>query len=388
MEGVVLRKVLVGLGVFAAVVVALAVILSGASAFLRGQSRQLPAPTGPSSVGRIELALNDTGRVDPFATDGRTREIAVWIWYPTSQSASATAPYLPSAWADAVDEAAGLISIFDQDRHAVQTSSAADAPLLGDPPVVVLLPGLGRAVPDYTALAEDLASQGYAVVGINMTGSSIVGFPDGHLVNATAEGGVDPSLASDVDAWYVDANRVIEVWVQDVAFVTSALAESPPSIGPLDFSRVAYVGHSLGGATSFERCSQDDACVGAVDLDGTLFSDVRQTGMTPPGLVIRAERGPSGEFAARAAADFAHVADAGPVRILTLAGSTHNNFTDDGLLYGPLWGPLGVLGSIDGERAATITRDVVRAFLDQHLKGASPTELEATISGYSELVEQ
>jgi pimeloyl-ACP methyl ester carboxylesterase len=373
--------------VFATVVVVLAVVLTGASAFLRGQSRELPAPTGPNNVGRIELALNDTARVDPFATDGRTREIAVWLWYPTTeQPATNTAPYLPPAWADAVDTATGLISIFDQDRHAVQTSSLADAPLLGDAPVVVLLPGLGRAVPDYTALAEDLASHGYAVVGINMTGSSIVGFPDGHLVNSTAEGGIDPGLLSDVDAWYVDANRVIEVWVQDVAFVTSALAEDPPSIGPLDFSRVAYVGHSLGGAASFERCSQDEACVGAVDLDGTLFSDVRRTGMDTPGLVIRAERGPSGEFATRAAADFAHVADAGPVRILSLAGSTHNNFTDDGLLYGPLWGPLGVLGSIDGERSVAITRDVVGAFLNEVLLGARPAALDATISGYPELV--
>ena len=384
-----LRKVLIGLGVVAAVVVVLAVVFTGASAFLRGQSRQLLAPTGPSSVGRIELALTDTERVDPFATDGRSREIAVWIWYPTTeQPGTDTAPYLPPAWADAVDEAAGLIRIVDQDRHVVETNSLADAPFVGDPPVVVLLPGLGRAVPDYTALAEDLASRGYAVLGINMTGSSIVGFPDGHVVNATAEGGINPGLLSDVDAWYVDANRVIEVWVEDVAFVTSALAEDPPSIGPLDFSRVAYVGHSLGGAASFERCNQDEACVGAVDLDGTLFSNVRQTGMDAPGLVIRAEQGPSGDFATRAAVDFAHIADAGPVRILTLGGSTHNNFTDDGLLYGPLWGLVGSLGSIDRERAATITRDVVRTFLDQHLRGASPTELDATISGYSELVEQ
>jgi pimeloyl-ACP methyl ester carboxylesterase len=325
--------------------------------------------------------------VDPFATDGRTREIAVWIWYPTTeQSASDTAPYLPPAWADAVGEAAGLVSIADQDRHAVQTSSVADAPLVGDPPVVVLLPGLGRAVPDYSALAEDLASRGYAVVGINMTGSSIVGFPDGHITAATAEGGIDASLQSDVDAWYVDANRVIEVWVEDVAFVISALADSPPSIGPLDFSRVAYVGHSLGGAASFERCSQDETCVGAVDLDGTLFSDVRETGMAPPGLVIRAEQGATGEFATRAAAGYARVAEVGHVRLLTLEGSAHNNFTDDGVLYGPLWGPLGILGSIDGQRSVAITRDVVRAFLDQHLKGASPTELDASISAYPELV--
>lgn len=384
-----LRKLLIGLGFAVGVLVLLAAGLTGASAILRTQSRALPTPTGPNAVGRVELALDDTGRVDPFGTDGRTREIAVWIWYPASgQPSTEPAPYFPAAWADAVHEAAGLTGLYMQDLHAVRTHSHADAPLVSGAPVVVLLPGLGLAVPDYTALAEDLASHGYAVIGINMTGSSTVGFPDGHVVGATADGGVDPNLATDVDAWYVSANRVIDVWIEDVAFVTAALEERPPGIGPLDFSRVAYVGHSLGGAVSFERCSHDEHCAGAVDLDGTLFSEVGQTGMAPPGLVIRAASRAAGEFATRAAAAFAHVQELGSVRVVTMEGTAHNNFTDDGLLYGPLYGPLGILGSIDGERGVAITRDVVRAFLDQHLKGADASVLDATISRYPELAEE
>jgi hypothetical protein len=375
-------------GIAAAALVAVALILTGASAILRAQSRQLPAPTGANAVSRVELAVNDTGRIDPFATDGRTREIAVWLWYPTSDApASTTAPYFPPAWADAADNDLGLVGVYLQDRRAVRTNSHAGAPMLDAPPVVVLMPGLSLAIPDYTALAEDLASHGYAVVGINMTGSSIVGFPDGHVVPAVAAGSVDESLATDVDAWYVDASRVIDVWVSDAAFVTSALATSPPAVGPLDFSRVAYIGHSLGGAASFERCSQDEHCVGAVDLDGTLFSDVRLTGMTAPGLVIRSEHGATGEFQRRAAADFAHVREVSRVRVLTLEGSTHSNFTDDSVLYGPVLKPVGILGSIDGHRSLSITRDVVRAFLDEVLTGAPPAALETTISTYPELTE-
>ena len=57
-----------------------------------------------------------------------------------------------------------------QDLNAVRTNSIAGAPLDGHPPVVMLLPGLGEPVAAYSALAEDLASHGYAVVGMNPTG--------------------------------------------------------------------------------------------------------------------------------------------------------------------------------------------------------------------------
>jgi dienelactone hydrolase len=385
----VLLRIAKVLGAVLAAVILLGVVLTGASAVVRSQSRQMLPPTGSDAVGRVELALNDTARVDPFASDGRTRQIAVWIWYPTSEEPPHdTAPYLPSAWADAANQANGFLSVFIQDKGAVRTNSFADTPLVGAPPVVVLLPGLGRAVPDYTALAEELASHGYAVVGINMTESSTVGFPDGHVVSATADGGIDERLLTDVDAWYVEAKRVIGVWVDDVAFVMESLAAAPPAIGALDFSSVAYVGHSLGGAAAFERCNQDEHCAGAVDLDGTLFSDVRLTGMAAPGLVIRAEHGATGEFKTRADADFAHVQITGSVRILTLGGAAHNNFTDDGLLYGPLFGPLGILGSIDGQRAAVITRAVVRAFVEQVLADAPPSSLDSAISAYDELTAQ
>src|SRR5688572_9219737 len=122
----------------------------------------LPAVTGPSPVGRTEMALTDASRTDPFTEDDRARELAVWIWYPAvAGSTRATAPYLPPIWADLAN-AAGVVST---DLHAVRANAIQDAPLDGRPPVVVLMPGLGQPVAAYTALAEDLASHGYAVVG-------------------------------------------------------------------------------------------------------------------------------------------------------------------------------------------------------------------------------
>jgi len=51
----------------------------------------------------------------------------------------------------------------------------------------------------------------------------------------------------------------------------------------------------------------------------------------------------------------------------------------------PLLRPVGQLGSIDGARAVVITRDVVRAFLDQGIRGTPASTFDATIGRYVEM---
>jgi len=381
-----LRRIAKGLGIVLGALLVLVVVGVGASSVARVQVRQLAAPTGPSAVGRIELALADAARVDPFASDGRPREIAVWIWYPTAEgNAAATAPYLPKTWADAANKVNGPAGVLFQDNNAVRTNAIANAVLQSkSPPVVVLMPGLGNSIAEYSELAEDLASHGYAVVGINATGSSqVVGFPDGHLVYATPEGSI---AETNVDAWYVTASQLVGVWVDDASFVVSALTKNPPALGALDFSRVAYVGHSLGGNASFETCARDSRCVAAVDLDGTIFSQIRRTGLKVPGLILQANNKVScDEFCQRRKDDFKALTMSGPVRDLAMNGAEHLNFSDNSVLFMPLLRPVGQLGSIDGARGVLITRDVVRAFLDQGIRGTPASTFDGTIGRYPEL---
>jgi predicted dienelactone hydrolase len=381
-----LRRIGKWLGLLVVSVLIVIVAALGLSAVVRGQERQLAAPTGPHAVGRIELALTDPARSDPFASTTHSRELSVWIWYPTAEEkTAATAPYLPKAWADAANSVNGPAAVFFQDHNAVRTNSVASASLEGkSPPVVVLMPGLGPSVAEYTQLAEDLASYGYAVVGINPSGSSnVVGFPDGHLVYSTPAGNI---AETNVDAWYATATRVVGVWVDDASFVVSALTKSPPAIGALDFSRVAYVGHSLGGNASFEVCARDPHCVAAVDMDGTIFSQVRRSGLKVPALILHADtKVPCDEFCQRRKDDFKALTAAGPVRDVVVTGAEHYDFTDWSVLYAPVLHPAGQLGSIDGTRAVAITRDVVRAFVDERLRGTQAATFEETLRRYAEL---
>jgi dienelactone hydrolase len=376
-----------GIGIFLVALLAAVVVGVGVSSVARGQDRQLVAPTGPSAVGRVELALTDSARVDPFASDGRRREIAVWIWYPTAKggNGAATAPYLPKTWADAANTVNGPAAVLFQDNNAVRTNSITGAPLQGkSPPVVVLLPGLGNSIAEYSELAEDLASHGYAVVGINPTESTtVVGFPDGHLVYSTPAGSI---AETNVDAWYSAASRLVGVWVDDALFVVATLAKTPPAMGALDFSRVAYVGHSLGGNASFEVCARDSRCVAAVTLDGTIFSQVGRTGLKVPGLILQANtKAPCDAFCQRRTDDFKALTLSGPVRDFALDGAEHLNFSDNSVLFMPLLRPVGQLGTIDGARGVLITRDMVRAFVDQGVGRTPSSTFEATVGRYGEL---
>src|ERR671930_389720 len=125
-----LRAVGKGLGVLVATFFVVIVVALGASAVARSQTRHLAAPTGPHAVGRIELALTDPARSDPFASTTHSRELSVWIWYPTAEEkTAATAPYLPKAWADAANSVNGPAAVFFQDHNAVRTNSVASASL-------------------------------------------------------------------------------------------------------------------------------------------------------------------------------------------------------------------------------------------------------------------
>src|SRR5581483_9940207 len=64
----------------------------------------LPPLAGPFPVGRTAFDWTDASRFDLLAPDkGAKRELTVWIWYPASIDASATASeYLPAPWRSAL----------------------------------------------------------------------------------------------------------------------------------------------------------------------------------------------------------------------------------------------------------------------------------------------
>ena len=129
-----------------------------------------------------------------------------------------------------------------------------------------------------TAIAEELASHGFIVVGVNHTyETTVTAFSDGRVVptNPAALGGaLGPQTGSHHDVFRQRAS-VCEYKAADLASVANQLERlntNPAErlAGRLDLGRFAALGHSFGGNAALEWCRMDQRCRAAANLDGAV----------------------------------------------------------------------------------------------------------------------
>src|SRR4051794_20447039 len=123
----------------------------------------LPAPTGRFSVGARSTFVTDPSRIE---ADGRPRTLPVRVWYPARSSRGGSpTPYLPPLTQAYVEQTPGVPpGLFDIDTHAT-TDAPARAQIRG---VVLVQPGGDSITAFQTGLVTELASQGYAVVAVEV----------------------------------------------------------------------------------------------------------------------------------------------------------------------------------------------------------------------------
>jgi dienelactone hydrolase len=372
----------------------------------------LPAPTGPLPVGRTlydwvgEKIFDGLGPAPPTK-----REVLVWIWYPAAaQPGAAADDYLPAAvrvpapagsWPWLLKPHSWLFELLDRDPSKVHGHSLRAAQLsLAERsyPVLLLRAGATSPVIDYSTLAEDLASHGYIVAGLDAPyRTDRVVFPDGRQFERLPEN--NPELFTGAELTRV-AGRLLTAWTRDIAFVLDrlqALNASDPSgrfTGRLDLNRVGAFGHSFGGAQAAQFCHDDARCKAGIDIDGAPSGSVIREGMPKPFLFLLSE----GDFFSTDAE--VHQVMAGIQSIydrlppdsrlrLRIRGANHFLFKDDvALLKSHL--VLRVLRllhiiRIEGARQLAITAYCVRSFFDPYLKGGEPSRLKAGDSRYPEI---
>lgn len=370
--------------------------------FRRAQPVTLPVPTGSYSVGRTLFDWTDHGRTDPLAPQpGLPRELSVWLWYPAArEAASHPAPYTPGNWGQL--HLSDLTGLGESSFGAVHDHSLEAVDLAaGRFPVVVLEPGLGLSAPQYTTLAENLASHGYLVAGVTPTYSANLTVIHGQVVRATTAGNPQGVLDSpNPDSGQVAAvgNRLVAVWVDDAHFTAAQVAtldRAGPFAGHVDAARTAYIGHSFGGAASLEACRTDGNGVAAADLDGAEFGPVVRTGLSKPMLLLASQNScvtgtcvPTSvtERANGATARALLAASTGPTWCYQIDGMLHFNFSDYAAYY--LAAPvrhLLALGPIDGDLGLTITNAYLTAFLDHSVKSQPQPLLTGRSSPYPQV---
>lgn len=362
-------------------------------AFDHTRETYLPRPAGPHKVARTMMVWSDVDRDDPFAPQaGTPRTLLAWIWFPAfaATGAETSQEYLPPAWRQALNEQRGFLvsALLTRNLGTVRVQSIESAVVADSPrrfPVVVFRPGLSALTLGYTALAEDLASRGYVVVGFDAPfRTALVVMPDGRVVLRTAQNNLDRVAANDLEP---AALRLQRGWSADIGFALDQLrrldeSHSGPLGDRLDLEHVGVFGHSLGGATAAQFCHDDSRCKAGIDIDGALRGPVVSDGLEQPFLFLLSDH--SNEPAAESARIEAQLDSAVRARpkdkqVLVLAGANHFGFSDDGafLKSPPLRRVLQWSGAIrlEGARQVELTRALTAAFFDAHLKGASPAEL-------------
>ena len=155
-----------------------------------GHAPYLPEPTGPSPVGTTSLYLKDVSRPDPWAAGVDARELMVSLWYPATSPDGPRAPYMTPAESELQLTSRDITGVPPDVLSTTRTNAVSDATPAGGQralPLVVLSPGFTNARSVLTGLAEDLASHGYVVAGIDHTYESFgTSFPDGRVTTAVA----------------------------------------------------------------------------------------------------------------------------------------------------------------------------------------------------------
>jgi predicted dienelactone hydrolase len=212
-------------------------------------------------------------------------------------------------------------------------------------PVVLFSPGFGAPRVLYQALAEDLASRGHLVIGLDHTGEAPVELPDGRIRLRRLPKVADPIAA---------ASRTRLADLRLVLRRLDALPRGPRS----DRRRIAAVGGSLGGSMAAALMRVEPAIDAGVDMDGSIVGTAARRGVPRPFLVMAGDDGLDASLRGL----LRH--SQGPRLALRFAGQEHASFTDF-----PVIAPERLGRRPPSARDIAAQRAYLGAFLDRYLRG-------------------
>jgi dienelactone hydrolase len=343
----------------------------------------LPEPTGQCPVGTMSLWLKDTSRSDPWAAGVDARELMVSLWYPAAPSDGPRARYLTPAESELQLTSRGITGVPPGVLSTVRVNAVSDAAPAGRQralPLVVLSPGFTNSRSVLTALAEDLASHGYVVAGIDHTYESYAtAFPDGRVTTCLAR-----EVRGRGEGFW---EKLVPGRAADVSFVLNELTGAHPAwpgAALIDPSRIAMAGHSIGGGAVLSALQADSRIRAGIDMDGTIPTPIPDPGLSRPFLFLGKQSNytpGSGGSVTTWERDWKLLT--GWKRWLLVAGAIHASFTDLALLADQTGVVTG--GALPGARSLDITRAYVRAFFDQHLRGEPQALLDQPSPRYPEV---
>lgn len=347
---------------------------------------ELPTPSGPYPVGTMTYHWIDRTREEQWTSDPNDfRQLIVQLWYPAkNRDARREAPYIPD-----LDRLRTSIDQYWPERPSVRTHATVGASLSPSGkryPVIIFSHGMNSVRFRYTAIIEELASQGYVVAAIDHTyWGPGVAFPKGKVVKLE-EGmmALDQLSSDEIDQMMQEG---ITVMAADQNFVAHMLAELNESQREsrnifrhrLDLSAVGAMGHSMGGIAATRACLEYTAFKACVSLDGpNYFLNMMPKSSSKPFLLLLNSDWGIGA-PERIKTRYLEAWSAPLVAIIH--GTKHNSFSDILLTKAQTSMP----GLISPERAHNVISAYCVAFFDQSLKGVPATLLNVRSEKFPEV---
>lgn len=321
--------------------------------------RALPEPTGNLIVGTMAWDIH-TDRLELYTDEvGATRSIRAQAWYPAAATTEKT------RWlSDGPFTSQGLAIdfgfpgfIFNHLRH-VDSHAYLEAPVLeGAYPLVIISHGWSGFRQLHTDLAEELASQGFIVIGIEHTYGSVgTLFDDGTKLSVNREALPPRSTTPN----YLDfANALVNTYAGDIISVLDEI-ESYEIVDlrgdifkNVDLSSVTVVGHSTGGGAAVKVGLIDARVKAVIGLDAwvepLIESELKQ-GLSIPSLLIRSE----GWYISFNNSYLKTLIESSPVPPITfqMNGTTHYDF---GMVY--MFSTLAPFIGLQGQRGMQMPLD-------------------------------
>jgi predicted dienelactone hydrolase len=364
---------------------------------------QLPAPSGPMAVGRVEFDWKDDQRAELETKDESDhRRLMVYLFYPAQQKTGAIATYLPDAielsgdWSPEQIEVARKVQGHSFDKAECRRT---DRPF----PVAIFAPGGGQKALSYTALLEDLASHGFIVAAIDPPyNAQAVRYSDGTVLKRLppdARGWEVPATRDDMPRIY---EQMVVHWSRDMSFVLNRLIEVNRNDARfarrLDVAHVGAMGHSRGGQAAGKVRLLDARFIAGINLDGNIRGrgfppDQQGKGGKQPFLWIEKQLPwPKKGFEGLTLQQFEDMWANGDQLMKTIASDSvrmqiarpeidHLDFGDTAMLNATF----DERSLRRKERTLTITRQAVLTFFNRYLKADNRYDLERLKADFPEV---
>ncbi|OTA56048.1 hypothetical protein K449DRAFT_337041 [Hypoxylon sp. EC38] len=354
----------------------------------------IPPPTGPYQVGVRKYTIEHFNDHDPVAPNNVSTEFLATIFYPTLQKPetlpepylnSETAAVFEHAWNYTAGTLTSLTSTVQRNATFLELKgdSAEEGAWKASPyPTILFGPGCGGPpVEGNTILLSELASYGYAVIGLDHPFEQpFIRYPNGTGVDGVV---IDYNSIELITAIY-------EMRLEDnSAFLEQGLIELVRKFNlPFNTTHLGAFGYSLGGAAAFGSLQRNERLVSGLNLDGTLFGDPAINSSVAderkPTFLLGSEGHGGGYGTDQSWATFP-LWQTGYQRRISINGTTHYDFCDNTFWKTLDRGASHGAGPIDGLEQVRVLNAYVKAFFDFTLLGTDSSLLDGPSPEFPEV---